>query len=252
MKTTDYSKIADRYDANLLRHEIPKDEVIGKLRAGAAKAARLKVLDLACGTGNYLAKQIADYGIRGIAWIGVDKSPEMLERAKAKNLTATLLEGDAAAIPLQDESVDYVKIRFAFHHFADKPQALREVHRVLKPGGAVSIYNLCHDYMRHSWVYRYFPRTAGYDLERFPTTLQLYRWLEELGFEPTIEIKTVLRKFRYDDIIQEVQNRDMSQLNLISDEEWEAGLAALRRDAAAKDYLVADIAFLDCVAAKPR
>jgi len=53
-ETTDYLKIASIYDKNWIRHYIPRDENIEKLYI--ANSSRLSVLDLACGTGNYLKK----------------------------------------------------------------------------------------------------------------------------------------------------------------------------------------------------
>jgi len=79
---------------------------------------------------------------------GIDKSPEMLNKANEKNICAKLLVGDAIQIPLQDSSIDYVKLRFAFHHFANKGKAIQELRRVLTSKGAVSVLNLSHDYMK--------------------------------------------------------------------------------------------------------
>lgn len=60
MKTTDYSKIAAKYDDNKLRHYIEKDINIGNICKKNSNQ-QISVLDLACGTGNYLVKQISEY-----------------------------------------------------------------------------------------------------------------------------------------------------------------------------------------------
>lgn len=125
MKATDYSKIASWYDKNKLRHDVPRDENIERLYA--IKQLHLNVLDLACGTGNYLKKQIEEYVDFSIAWTGIDKSPEMLEIATQKDIRARLIVGDACQIPLQDKSVDYIKIRFAFPAFKDSTQHLKRI-----------------------------------------------------------------------------------------------------------------------------
>lgn len=59
MKETDYSEIASRYDGNELRHDISRDANIERLYS--INSGSLTVLDLACGTGNYLVKQTAEY-----------------------------------------------------------------------------------------------------------------------------------------------------------------------------------------------
>jgi ubiquinone/menaquinone biosynthesis C-methylase UbiE len=76
MRITDYSKVAGNYDKNKVRHDIPKDELIENLYK--TDSANFTVLDLSCGTGNYLKRQIMEYPLSRykIKWIGVDKSRE--------------------------------------------------------------------------------------------------------------------------------------------------------------------------------
>ena len=125
MKTTDYSKIASKYDDNKIRHYIEKDINIERiLKKNNNK--QICVLDLACGTGNYLVKQITEYKDQQIKWFGIDKSTDMLNVAKQKRLPAELVLGDACQIPLNDNSIDYIKIRFAFHHFSDKKKLYKK------------------------------------------------------------------------------------------------------------------------------
>lgn len=249
MKITDYSSIASKYDANKIRHYIDKDINIENILSKNHNQ-QITVLDLACGTGNYLVKQIAEYQDQQIRWIGIDKSPEMLNVAMQKQLHAELLIGDACQIPLDDNSIDYIKIRFAFHHFNDKKKALKEVYRILKKNGKVSIYNLNHDYMQYSWIYKYYPQVEQIDKDRFPKTMDLYKWLIESGFETQASINTIIKKFYYKDIIEDAQNRDMSQLNLISDEEYKTGLNKIISDSKSSEYLIADIAFMDFLGEK--
>lgn len=248
MKTTDYSRIASRYDDNRIRHTIPRDERIE--RHYNANEFDLSVLDLACGTGNYLLKQASEYREYAISWTGIDKSPEMLAVAKGKSIPAELIEGDACAVPLRDGSVDYATIRFAFHHFLEKERAVGEIARILRPRGGVTVFNLAPDYMNHSWMYRYFPSALAIDRERFPTSLSVYRWFDECGFDVTLDIRATVAKFAFSEIIEEVENRDMSQLNLISDDAYLEGLERIRSDAAKSETLVGDVAFLDMYAVK--
>lgn len=249
MKTTDYSKIASRYDDNKIRYYIEKDINIERILK-ARNDKQISVLDLACGTGNYLVKQITEYKDQQIKWLGIDKSPDMLNIARQKGLTAELLLGDACQIPLDDDSIDYVKVRFAFHHFVDKKKALKEIYRILKKDGEVNIYNLNHEYMHYSWVYKYYPQVEQIDKDRFPNTIDLYKWLIETGFETQVSINTIIKKFYYKDILEDALNRDMSQLNLISDEEYKMGLKRIVADSETTEYLVADIAFIDILGKK--
>lgn len=93
-----------------------------------------RVLDLACGTGDVsLVLQRA-----GFAVVGGDFCEPMLERAKAKGVKETVV-ADALNLPFGDGSFDAVTIAFGYRNFEDRPRALREIRRVLKPGGSVHI-----------------------------------------------------------------------------------------------------------------
>jgi SAM-dependent methyltransferase len=248
MRQTDYSGIADRYDNNPVRFDIPKDEAIASLCN--LKKGRLAVLDLACGTGNYLQRQIDGYRGFDIAWYGLDKSPEMLERARAKKLAADLHLGDAQTLPYADASLDYVKLRFAYHHFEDKFRAFAEIHRVLTPGGVLSIENISRDQKWNWWVHRYFPAALEIDRERFLTSEELALMLSGIGFEVQTEEHTTARVLPYRDIIAEAKNRDISQLNLISEAEYEAGVRRLEDDAAVRESITAELTFLNVTGVK--
>ena len=92
-------------------------------------------LDLGCGTGVMLDH----LGRRFPRVLGLDLSQEMLEgfdltRLRA-GLTVSLLRGDMAALPLRTASVDVIVCRSALHHMDDEAGVLREIARVLEPGG---------------------------------------------------------------------------------------------------------------------
>jgi ubiquinone/menaquinone biosynthesis C-methylase UbiE len=141
--------------------------------------------------------------------------------------------------------VDYIKSRFAFHHCTEKEKAVKEMHRILKPNGKLSIENLNHEYMRYSWVYKYFPSSVGLDNERFPEMHGYYKLLENNGFKIIdINIKVVVKKFNYKDIIEEVKNRDMSQLRIITEEEYMRGLNEMEGDSKNNENIIGDLAII--------
>ena len=111
------------------------------------------VLDVACGTG-VLACAAADrVGSEG-AVTGLDPSEEMLAVARRKNDVIEWRLGRAEAIPLPDESFDAVVSQFGFMFFEDKPAGLREMMRVLRPGGHLAVA-VC-DALEHSPGYSAF------------------------------------------------------------------------------------------------
>jgi ubiquinone/menaquinone biosynthesis C-methylase UbiE len=99
------------------------------------------ILDLACGTGvvsRQLAKRVANLG----SLTGADHSSEMLDVARLlaaeADLEAQWIEADASALPFDDNCFDLAFCQQALQFFPDKPAALSELRRVLKPGGLVA------------------------------------------------------------------------------------------------------------------
>jgi demethylmenaquinone methyltransferase / 2-methoxy-6-polyprenyl-1,4-benzoquinol methylase len=107
---------------------------------------RPRVLDVATGTGD-LAIEIA-HACPGASVIGLDPSANMLAVAKAK-LEArgladrvSLVEGDALALPQQNCEIDAATIAFGIRNVPDRPRALRELARVVRPGGRIAVLEL--------------------------------------------------------------------------------------------------------------
>ena len=97
-----------------------------------------QVLDVACGTGA-LTVAVADRVGASGSVVGLDASPEMLAVARRKPVPVEWLEGRAEALPLPDRSFDAVVSQFALMFFEDRPSALREMMRVLRPGGRLAV-----------------------------------------------------------------------------------------------------------------
>jgi len=98
--------------------------LIGALPVGDA-------LDAACGTGRH-----AEYLVgQGFSVIGVDSSPDMLERARKRVPLAEFRTGDLRDLPLPDDSVDLVVSGLALSHAPSLEPVLAEFARVLRPGG---------------------------------------------------------------------------------------------------------------------
>jgi ubiquinone/menaquinone biosynthesis C-methylase UbiE len=245
MKMMDYSKVAENYDKNKVRHDIQKDEIIENLYK--TNSRDFTVLDLSCGTGNYLRRQIIEYPVSEykIKWIGIDKSEDMIKKARNKKLNADLIIGDVVNMPLKNNSINYIKNRFAFHHYLEKEKSVKEIYRILKQDGVLSIINLNHEYMRHSWVYKYFPSSIELDNERFPETTYLYTLLENCGFRISVNVKIEVKKFKYKDIIEETKNKDMSQLQIITEKEYEKGLREMEEESRKEEEIIGDIAFTE-------
>ncbi len=105
-----------------------------------------RVLDIATGTGD-LAIEIAR-ACPGASVIGVDPSPGMLAIAKAKlarrglDQRITLAVGDAEHLPQANCEVDAATIAFGIRNVPDRAAALREMVRVVRPGGRIAVLEL--------------------------------------------------------------------------------------------------------------
>ena len=99
-----------------------------------------RAVDACCGTGD-LAVALA---AAGADVVGVDFSPPMLERAVAKRSPDRVLfaHGDALRLPLEDASCDVATVAFGIRNVADRAAGLREMMRVVRPGGQVLVLEL--------------------------------------------------------------------------------------------------------------
>ena len=169
-------------------------------RKKAVKGLGGKVLDVACGTGDMVVELLR----LGCTVTGVDLSKEMLAIAKRKAESGKWKVADAEHLPFEDNTFDAVTCAFGVRNFVHLEQGLKEMLRVLKPGGRMVIlelatpdsrllrpfYNL---YTRHiiPWLgqrlagsreaYTYLPRS----IERFPKGDEFVGIVRQLGCEAT-------------------------------------------------------------------
>jgi ubiquinone/menaquinone biosynthesis C-methylase UbiE len=91
------------------------------------------VLDVGCGTGRLLRAAALRWPAARL--IGVDPAEGMVAVARQLTPGATLARGLAEALPLPDASVDLALSTLSFHHWRDQTAGVREIARVLRPGG---------------------------------------------------------------------------------------------------------------------
>jgi ubiquinone/menaquinone biosynthesis C-methylase UbiE len=110
--------------------------IAARLRAGAS------VLEVAPGPG-YMAIELAKLGLR-VSGLDISHSFVAIATANARDAGVSIdfRQGNASALPHPDASFDAVICRAAFKNFADPVGAIDEMHRVLRPGGQASIFDL--------------------------------------------------------------------------------------------------------------
>ena len=131
-----FSRIASRYDLiNDLQsfgmHRLWKRTLIRSANIRAGETA----LDVCCGTGD-IALRLASSGAQVI---GSDFTPEMLVQARKRSGQVVWVQADALALPFPAESFDVVTVGYGLRNLSDFSLGIRELVRVLEPGGTLLI-----------------------------------------------------------------------------------------------------------------
>ncbi|MEV0389877.1 class I SAM-dependent methyltransferase [Nonomuraea sp. NPDC050643] len=119
-------------------------EQVAKVRRYAAKGAR--ILEVAPGPG-YLSIALAATGDYTVTGLDISDTFVQIARAKAAEagVEVDFRRGNAAAMPFNDDTFDFLICCAAFKNFSDPVAALREMHRVLRPGGCALVLDLRRD-----------------------------------------------------------------------------------------------------------
>lgn len=129
-----FDRLAGRYD---LVNTVLSGSSDGRWRRRTARAARLaadgRALDVACGSGK-LTLVLQKAARKGLV-VGLDFSASMLRTAVRTAPGPAYVRGDALRLPFGDGSFDAVTVAFGLRNFADPDRGLREMLRVLRPGG---------------------------------------------------------------------------------------------------------------------
>lgn len=190
-----------------------------------------RVLDLGAGTGIW---SLAIAERFGIPVVGVEPAAGMRTMAagKAPHPLVDFVAGAAEALPLRDESVTAAWLSTVIHHL-DLPVALPELRRVLVPGAPVIVRTFVPERHPDSELFHHFPAirlASEHWVGRDGDTLTAV--FADAGFHSQA-IETVDEPYAesYDDVLcmlPQTRHSDSAFVNL-SDEDWEAGVASVRR-----------------------
>lgn len=175
-----FDNIAPKYD--FLNHSL----TVGIDKIWRRKAIKManehnpsSILDIAAGTGDF---SIMEARNTDASITAIDISQNMLniaiEKAKAENLQdrISFMKADSLDMPFVDDSFDSVTVGFGVRNFVDIPKGLREIYRVLKPGGRLVVLELseppnpvvkaCYSFYFHK-VLPFFGRLVSKDKEAY-------------------------------------------------------------------------------------
>jgi demethylmenaquinone methyltransferase/2-methoxy-6-polyprenyl-1,4-benzoquinol methylase len=169
-----FSRIARRYDlANRMLSFGMDNSWRRQLVRAVARCSPTEVLDLATGSGD-VAFALSLGLPAGTRIVGMDFCQPMLDQADAKKsalpaaaqANLQFQQGDGLALPLPDAEFDAVTISFGLRNMADRDRSLREMRRVLRPGGRLFVLEFSQP---QAWVRPFYffylrrllPRIAG-------------------------------------------------------------------------------------------
>lgn len=201
-----FTSIAPRYDLlnHVLSFNVDRWWWQRTARSFASILARpdARALDLCCGTGD-MTLALRRVGPAKI--MGADFSHAMLQRARGKSVQASLcwVEADALCLPFPDQHFDLITTAFGFRNLADYDAGLREMVRVLRPGGECGILDFGEPRGLMGKLYRvYFKRVLPavgtlvsgvrgpyaylpMSVERFPAPSEMLERMRRAGFRGT-------------------------------------------------------------------
>jgi demethylmenaquinone methyltransferase/2-methoxy-6-polyprenyl-1,4-benzoquinol methylase len=135
-----------------------RKQMVGAVQAGPDD----RVLDVACGTGLVSRALVERWGCHVV---GLDQSASMLGRARQKLAgdprlaeRVTLTEGEAERLPFADRAFDHLTFTYLLRYVDDPGATLRELARVVKPGGRVASLEFCLPRGIWLWPWRLYTR----------------------------------------------------------------------------------------------
>ena len=192
-----------------------------------------RIVDLGCGTGRFshVLGNLFEADV-----VGVDPSGKMLAQARKSEGSVQFIEGSAEAIPVDDGSADMVFMSMVLHHVGDRAQMARECARVLCKGGRLCIRNTVLDEISSYPYLDIFPSIRSIIASQLMLRDDLDAICRAAGLHQTAHLST------WDEIApnwaayaKKLEHRADSFVARLPDDEFEEGLAAVRRRADSGD-----------------
>jgi SAM-dependent methyltransferase len=206
-------------------------EILDRLAVEAELRGR-RVLDIGCGTGRLSVLLAERHGAK--VW-GVDPSREMLAVARAKAPRGLgLRAGRAEDLPFRDGWFERAVMTLVVHHVG-RPRAFAEALRVLAAAGRLAISTPDPENFPNVWLSRFFPSYVDVERARFPGAEVLEDELGAAGFA-SVRVVRIEREHGFDrDLaLRKLRGRYASTFDLLSEEEYRAGVERAERELPAR------------------
>ena len=221
-QSLDYDQSAAAY----AQHRQVHPEVLRSLLEVGCVGSASNVLEVGCGTGNYI---LALQSLAGCGGWGIDPSEQMLSRARQRSGEARFQLGKAERLDFPADYFDLVFSVDVIHHVGDRPAYFQEAYRVLRLGGRICTVTDSEWIIRHRQPLTvYFPETVEVELERYPRIAQLREFMASAGFGQIVDA-TVEFPYQLTDS-RAYRDRAFSALHLIPELAFQKGIERLERD----------------------
>ena len=217
-----YDNIAEEY-ARLRKSDI---NAVESLIKGSGISHISTVLEVGCGTGNYIS---AVQGSTGCICFGVDPSQGMIQQAKQKEKGVAFSVGSSENLNFENDFFDFVFSVDVIHHVIGHARYFSEAYRVLKQGGLLATLTDSEETIRKRMPLAfYFPETIEHDLERYPDIEALKQYSKKVGFQVSYE-EIVETPYTLNNI-DKFSQKAYSCLKLITEESFVEGIERMKRD----------------------
>jgi SAM-dependent methyltransferase len=199
----------------------PLARLVGGLPVEAA------VLEIGCGTGNYICALAESRSER--VYAGFDLSEAMLKEARGRGSKVTFVHGDAAKeFPFPSLSFAAAFAVDVVHHIEDLPRFFAEAHRVLLPGGHLVIVTDSEETLRRRSLTAFFPEILAIELARYPTIARLDREAGRAGLQLNSKEQVAGRIPLAADFLGKLEAKCSSAMRLMTAEQHAAGMDRVR------------------------
>jgi ubiquinone/menaquinone biosynthesis C-methylase UbiE len=189
-------------------------------------------LDVGSGTGRYSPALAEAFG----PVTGVEPSAQMraTAEAEAQHPDVRYLPGSAEELPVPTESADYALSFLSWAHVQDKPQAVRELARVLRPGGRLLLRTQFSDHMPDLWWLKHFPRSDDVHAAPFQPLHEVIAMFTSAGWR-VVSFDTVIEPANgtRGETLERLRLRTFTVFGYFTADEAEAGFRSLEEDVAA-------------------
>ncbi|KAB8185199.1 methyltransferase domain-containing protein [Nonomuraea phyllanthi] len=189
-------------------------------------------LDVGSGTGRFTPALARAFG----PVTGVEPAVRMRETAQAQSShpDARYVAGSAEDMPVPSGSADYALMFLSWHHVQDKPRAVQELARVLRPGGRLLLRANFRDHHPLPWWLEHFPRGVEVDTSLFQPLHEVIEMFTSAGWRVTgFGTVTEPSDATLAEVLERLRLRTLSFFAQLDPDEVEAGFRSLERAVAA-------------------